>query len=115
MRIRPTSMGLNLTPNLPQLDSADSTPFAEKTIVARLFALGSAATWLIAEYDTEEKVAFGYADLFGQGSSGGAEWGYVSIEELESLKFMGIPRVELDAHFTPRPFAECVRADGTII
>ena len=108
-------MGLNLPLNLPPLDSTDATSFAQKTIHARLFALGSDATWLIAEYDPEEKVAFGYADLFGQGSSGGAEWGYVSIEELESLKFMGIPRVELDAYFKPKSFADCVRADGTII
>ena len=113
MRIRPTSMGLNLPPNLPQLDSTDSTPFAEKTIVARLFALGCAATWLIAEYDPEERIAFGYADLHGGGQD--AEWGYVSIAELESLKFRGVPRVELDSHFTPRRFAECVRPDGTII
>lgn len=108
-------MGLKLPTNLTPLDSTDSTPFAEKTIVARIFALGSAATWLIAEYDPEEKVAFGYADIFGLGSAGGAEWGYVSIAELEELRFLGVPRVELDAHFTPKPFRECVRADGTII
>lgn len=111
--MHPQSMGLKLSPDLPPLDSTDSTPFAEKTIHARLFALGSPSTCLIAEYDPEDKVAFGYADLFGGGQD--AEWGYVSIEELESLKFMGIPRVEVDAHFTPRPFAECVRPDGTII
>lgn len=108
-------MGLNLPPNLPSLDSTDSTHFAEKTVHVRLFALGSAATWLIAEYDSADKVAFGYADLFGQGEAGGAEWGYVSIDELEELRFLGIPRVELDAHFTPKPFRECVRADGSII
>lgn len=108
-------MGLNLPPNLPQIDSTDSIPFNEKTIAARLFALGSPATWLIAEYCPTERVAFGYADLFGQGGAGGAEWGYVSIAELESLYFMGIPRIEVDAHFTPKPFRECVRPDGTTI
>jgi hypothetical protein len=108
-------MGLNLPTNTPPLDTSDATPFSDKTIFARLFALGSAATWLIAEYDPEERIAFGYCDLFGQGASGGAEWGYVSIGELEELKFMGIPRVELDAHFTSKSFADCVRADGTII
>jgi len=108
-------MALKLPTNLPPLDSTDSTPFAEKTVHARLFALGSAATWLICECDPQARIAFGYCDLFGQGSAGGAEWGYVSIEELEELRFVGIPRVELDANFTPRPFAECVRADGTII
>lgn len=109
-------MGLNLPPtSIPRLDSTDATPFSDKTIHARLFALGSAATWLIAEYDPDERIAFGYCDLFGQGETGGAEWGYVSIDELEELRFLGIPRVELDAHFTPRPFAACVRPDGTII
>lgn len=109
------SMGLKLPPNLPPIESTDSIPFNEKTIAARLFALNSAATWLIAEYDPKEKIAFGYCDLYGQGREGGAEWGYVSIAELESLNFMGIPRIEVDAHFTPKPFADCVRPDGTII
>jgi len=108
-------MGLNLPSNLPSLDSTESTPFAEKTIQTRLYALGSAATWLIAEYDPEERIAFGYADLFGQGSAGGAEWGYVSIDELEELRFLGVPRIEVDSGFQPRPFADCVRPDGTII
>jgi hypothetical protein len=108
-------MGLNLPTNTPLLDSTDSIKFAEKTIHARLFALGSAATWLIAEYDPDERVAFGYADLFGQGRAGGAEWGYISIDELEELRFLGIPRVEVDAHFCPRTFSECVRNDGIII
>lgn len=111
--MQPQNMGLNLPLNLPTLDTTDGIPLQEKTIVARLFALGSPATWLIAEYDPEEKVAFGYADLFGGGQD--AEWGYVSVAELESLKFMGIPRVEVDAQFTPKSFADCVRADGTII
>jgi len=113
--VQPQNMGLNLPLNLPTLDSTDTTPFEGKTIFARLFALGSAATWLIAEYDPADKVAFGYADLFGQGEAGGAEWGYLSIDELEELRFLGIPRVELDVHFTPKPFRECVRADGSII
>lgn len=109
-------MGLRLPQtNIPRLESTDATPFSEKTIHARLFALGCTATWLLAEYDPEEQVAFGYCDLFGQGEAGGAEWGYISIEELEELKFMGIPRVEVDAHFTPRPFKDCVRPDGSII
>lgn len=113
---RAKGMALKLpSTTIPQLDTTDGIPLQEKTIVARLFALGSAATWLIAEYDSEERIAFGYADLFGQGSAGGAEWGYISIEELEELRFLGVPRVELDSHFTPKPFSECVRPDGSII
>lgn len=102
-----------LPSNIPKLYATEKVDAKDKVMHARLFALGSAATWLIAEYDPKERIAFGYADLHGGGQD--AEWGYISIEELESLKFLGIPRVELDAHFTPRPFAECVRPDGSII
>jgi len=109
-------MGLKLPQtSIPRLDSTDATPFSDKTIFARLFALGSAATWLIAEYDPDERIAFGYADLFGQGSASGAEWGYVSIQELEELRFLGVPRIKVDSGFQPRPFTDCVRPDGTII
>ncbi len=108
-------MGLKVPHNIPPLDSTEATPSEEKLIAARLFALGGAATWLIAEYDYDEMVAFGYADLFGQGASGGAEWGYICISELQDLRFLGIPRVEVDLHFRAKRFAECVRPDGTII
>lgn len=104
---------LKLSSNIPKLYATEKVDAKDKVIQARLFALNSAATWLIVEYDPEEKVAFGYADLHGGGQD--AEWGYISIAELESLKFMGIPRVEVDRHFTPKPFAECVRPDGSII
>ena len=105
---------LTLPKNLPTLYATEHTPAADKLIRCRLFALGSAATWLIAEYDPAKRLAFGYADLYGTGSQGGAAWGYVSIEELESLSYGIIPRVELDQHFSPKKFSECVRPDGSI-
>lgn len=100
---------------LPDLYATEETPAEEKIIKARLFALGSAATWLIAEMDPESGLMFGYADLRGDGPDGGAEWGYASLDELEALTFCGIPRVELDAHFTPKPFAQCVDKQGKIL
>lgn len=102
---------LKLPSNIPKLYATEKVDFQDKVMHARLFALGSAATWLIAEYDPKEKIAFGYCFL---GNPEDAEWGYVSVAELESLKFMGIPRVELDAHFTPKPFKECISPDGRI-
>lgn len=101
-------MGLQLPTTIPALNATEKVDANDKIMHVRLFALASAATWLIAEYDPEEKVAFGYADLNGAGREGGAEWGYISIEELESLKYLGIPRVERDVHFEPRKFSECI-------
>lgn len=104
-----------LAKTLPTVGSTSDKSAKDIVIGAKLFALGSAATWLVAEYDAENNLIFGYADLFGQGTAGGAEWGYTSLDELGSLRYMGIPRVERDIHFKPRPFAECVDCEGRII
>lgn len=57
---------------------------------------GGACTWLITEYDVETGLFFGLCDL----GMGFPELGYVSKEELESIRFkpfnLGIER---DLHF----------------
>ena len=117
---------------LPMLDANAKTPTNEIMVKARLFALASGATWLITEAnavtkdgkeksladatndDLDDVMMFGYADLYQQGRVGGAEFGYISLAELESMRLGPIPRVEFDSHFTPKPFAECVHPDGRI-
>ena len=89
--------------NIPSLYATESTPAEGKVIFARLFALASAATWYIAEYCPDEQVALSYANL---GDPTCAEWGYISIAELESLWWHGEPRVEFDVHFAPTRFGE---------
>jgi hypothetical protein len=64
--------------------------------VVKLFALASPATWLITEMDPETNLMFGLCDL----GHGFPEIGYVSLDELTELKWMGIPRVERDRHWT---------------
>lgn len=56
---------------------------------------GGACTWLLSELDGD--IAFGLCDL----GMGCPEMGYVSISELEGLRFppFGLP-VERDLHFT---------------
>lgn len=88
---------------IPPLYATESTPVEDKVIYARMFALASAATWFVAEFDPEHGLAFGYADL---GDPASAEWGYIDLRELESLRWLGVPRVELDRHFTPTRFAD---------
>ena len=63
--------------------------------VVKLFG-GSSCTWLLTELDPKTNVAFGLCDL-GMGSP---ELGYVSMDELESIKFppFGLG-VERDRHF----------------
>ena len=42
----------------------------------------SGGDWWLVEYDTEDRIAWGYACL---GDPGCAEWGYVSLTELEAI------------------------------
>lgn len=118
--------------DIPLLYTNEKTPIEQQICKARLFALASGATWLIMEAtahtksgeeksladakddELEDVIMFGYADLFQQGTAGGAELGYMALSEMEALKFGPIPRIEFDEHFTPRPYAECVLPDGRI-
>ncbi len=104
----------SIAKKLPTIGSTSQASAEDIVIHAKFFALGSASTWLVAEYDSEDRIIFCFADLYGQGYVGGAEWGYTSVEELESLRYLGIPRVERDLHFTPRKFVECVDEEGRI-
>ena len=50
--------------------------------VVKLFG-GGAATWLLSELDPDTNIAFGLCDL----GFGTPELGYVSIDELKSIRF----------------------------
>ena len=59
-------------------------------------------TWFILEYDPETKLAFSY--VIGMYED---EFGYVSIEELESIELPYWLTIERDLHFTPCRLSEC--------
>ena len=73
----------------------------DKVIVAKLFALGSGATWYVTEFDPEDRLIFSYVTGLQED-----EWGYASLEELESLKYGPIPRIERDEYWTPITWGE---------
>jgi len=72
----------------------------------KLFNPCGAATWFITEYDPETRTAFGYADLHGARPDGGAELGYVSLDELESIRLPFGLKIERDLHWKPCTLAE---------
>ena len=83
--------------------------------VVKLFGGGS-CTWLLSELDTENNIAFGLCDI-GHGS---AELGYVSIDELEEIRFSPFNgRVERDMYFmadkTLTEYADLARIEGGIV
>ena len=87
---------------LPKLGSTKNVPLAEQVAVLKLFG-GSNSTWLLCEYDGKDTF-FGFCAPMGMESG---EWGYVSLAELQSLKFppfgLGIER---DSHFKPTKVSE---------
>lgn len=75
--------------SMPEPDGGENAP------VIKLFG-GGACTWLISELDPSTELAFGLCDL----GFGTPELGYVSLEELASIKFppFGLP-IERDLSF----------------
>eukprot|EP00903_Cladosiphon_okamuranus_P000231 g231.t1 len=86
--------------SIPKLYATESVPLNEKIIYAHFFQ--GSSDWYIAEYDPKENMAFGYTIL--NGDTEMAEWGYISIAELSSVKI-----IELDFYWQPQPFAEVVK------
>lgn len=88
---------------VPALYATDGTPAEAKLILLHYFS--AAGDWWIAELDQETGLAFGYARL--AAFPEGAEWGYVSLPELEAVNaHHGLVIVERDLDWTPRKFGE---------
>jgi hypothetical protein len=99
---------------IPALYATEDTPTAAKTLHLHYFVRD--CDWWIAELDPDTGLAFGYACLHGDSTN--AEWGYIDLDELESLyqpahiqtDDRGRPArilphliVERDLHWTPQP------------
>ncbi len=74
-------------------------------IVAKLFDMAGSARRYIAGYSPKEKIMFGYVEWL-MPDTWCDEWGYTSLDELASLKYLWIPRIECDIHFETKKFSE---------
>ena len=89
---------------LPALYANENTP--DPVAQVKLFCPYSGAVWFLTEYSPEEGLAFGWADLgFGCG-----ELGYIDVNELIGLNRRGLPLVERDLYWSPRPLSEATKA-----
>ena len=100
---------------LPPIGSTGEMEPEDIKVPLKLFG-GGACSWYITEYNPETKEAFGFVTL---GDPQMAELGYISIAELEEIKFppfnLGIER---DMHFgyehTLKEVMDTVKAGGHI-
>ena len=71
-------------------------------VVAKFFNPCGSGTWLVTEYDPSDKLAFGY--VMGLGED---ELGYISLEEMESVKLPFGMTIERDLYFKSKRLSEC--------
>ena len=78
---------------LPGLYDTEFIALPDKLIHLHFFISG--CDWYIAEYD-------GIDTFFGFCILGGAEWGYISFDELKAIKVGGWLEVDNDLYWTPK-------------
>lgn len=84
---------------LPALYANEDKKAEDVKVPLKLFNPAGAGSWFITEYNPEDELAFGFVDL-GHGP-GCAELGYISIEELRSVKLPFGLSIERDLHWNP--------------
>lgn len=72
-------------------------------VIAKFFNPTGIGYWYATEYNEEEKMFFGYVSLFGDHND---EWGYFSLEELESIKGFGGLGIERDLYCGEKKLSE---------
>ena len=102
----PTEHQLN---QLPRLYETEETPLAEKLIRMHFFLGG--CDWWICEFDGRD-LFFGYAVLNGDWQLG--EWGYISLQELKSIKVGAGIEVDRDLHWRPKQAQEIPAIAGSL-
>ena len=93
-----------LQSKIPALYSTEETPTEEKVIVCKFFSLMGGWTWYVVEGEKQED---GNYLFFGLVDGLEREWGYFSLEELESVRFHGIQGIERDLYFDAVKIGEC--------
>jgi len=74
-------------------------------IIAKYFNPSGAGTWYATEYHPEERLFFGYVSIFGDLND---EWGYFSLDELESFKGQFGLGIERDLYFGEKRASEVI-------
>ncbi len=74
-------------------------------IIAKYFNPSGAGTWYATEYNPEERLFFGYVSIFGDLND---EWGYFSLDELESFKSQFGLGIERDLYFGEKRVSEII-------
>lgn len=75
----------------------------DPVVIAKFFYPAGTATWFATEFDPKQRLFFGYASLFGNHCD---EWGYFSLDELESFSGRFDLGIERDLYWTEKPASQ---------
>lgn len=93
-------MTKSIETKIPGLYETDGIPSNDKKVIVKYFCPWNNCTWYGVEYDSKERLFFGYVKGFE------SEWGYFNLDELESVRGPGGLRIERDIYFSPTKFSE---------
>lgn len=80
----------------------------DPVVIAKFFNPIGPGTWFATEYYPGERMFYGFVSIFGDHCD---EWGYFSLDELESVKLPFGMKIERDIYFEPKPISKvCPRA-----
>ena len=85
-----------LEEKMPRLYETENIPLEEKMVYVKYFSPLGNMVWYPVEYDPEEKLFFGYANIFE------GEFGYFGLEELENIRLPFGMHIERDIDFIPK-------------
>jgi hypothetical protein len=89
--------------SLPPLYATDGIPAADKLVVQHYFVPWGAGDWFVVE---GERVGEDDFLMYNYGGLPEPEWGYVSLNEMLSVKGPFGLGIERDMHWTPKVFSE---------
>ena len=73
-------------------------------VIAKYFNPTGAGTWYATEYDSDDKIFFGYVSIFGDYCD---EWGDFSLEELQNFEGSFGLGIERDLHWVEKGIFDC--------
>ena len=99
----------DLRAKIPPLYSQEHVKLDEKIVHTKFFFPAGNWTWYITEgeQDGDDFRMFGFVIGFEK------EWGYISLNELESINVKGLT-VERDLYFAPGNFSDVMAREGEI-
>lgn len=74
-------------------------------VIAKFFNPTGAGTWFATEYYPDDREFFGFVSIFGDHND---EWGYFTLDELESYRGAFGLGIERDLYFDEQPMSKAM-------